>query len=189
MIDSWEAVKEDISGWVIAVEIKLSEWLYNAILANELLTINPDYFELRKPMERRLYEIGRKHCGSQDAFKIGLEKLQLKVGSSSAIREFRRAIKEIVADNHLPDYELALSDDNVTFTNRMKKRQAIVRQTGLIQLKPETYAKAQAAAPGWDIYAFEQQWRAWIAKKKEPPKRPDAAFIAFCRKKGLNPST
>ena len=189
LIDSWEAVKKDGNGRVIAVEIDLSKWTYNAILANELLAINPDYFNLRKPIERRIYEIARKHCGSQEAFKIGLEKLQLKVGSSSALWEFRRSMREIVADNHLPDYELALSDDNVTFTNRMKKRQAIVRQTGLIQLKPETYAKAQAAAPGWDIYAFEQQWRAWIAKKKEPPKRPDAAFIAFCRKKGLNPST
>ena len=186
LIDSWEAVKEDISGRVIAVEIKLSEWLYNAILANELLTINPDYFGLRKPMERRLYEIGRKHCGSQDAFKIGLEKLQQKVGSSSVTKEFRRAVREIIADNHLPDYELALSDDdNVTFTNRTKRHHATIRETGFIQLKPETYAKAQAAAPGCDIYALEQQWRAWIAKKKEPPKRPDAAFIAFCRKKGL----
>ena len=184
LIDSWEAVKEDSSGRVIAVEIKLSEWLYNAILANELLTINPDYFELRKPIERRIYEIGRKHCGSQDAFKIGLEKLQLKVGSSSAIKEFRRAVREIVADNHLPDYALALSDDdNVTFTNRIKQQHATIRQTGFILLKPETYAKAQAAAPKWDIYALEQQWRTWITKKKEPPKRPDAAFIAFCRKK------
>jgi plasmid replication initiation protein len=60
---------------VIAVEIKLSEWLYNAILSNELLTISPDYFNLRKPMERRIYEIARKHCGDQDVFKIGLENL------------------------------------------------------------------------------------------------------------------
>lgn len=184
LIDAWKAVKEDSTGRVIAVEIELSKWLYNAILSNELLTISPDYFELRKPMERRLYEIGRKHCGSQEVFKIGLDKLQLKVGSGSTKKEFRRSMREITTDNHLPDYEIALSeDDNVTFTNRLKKQHAIFRQTGFILLKPETYEKAQAVAPGWDIHNFEQQWRDWIAKKKQPPKRPDAAFVAFCRKK------
>lgn len=185
LIDVWRAVKEDVTGRVIAVEIKLSEWLYNAILSNELLTISPDYFQLRKPMERRIYEIARKHCGDQARFKIGLETLQLKIGSSSALREFRRTIREIVADNPLPDYEIALADDDqVTFTNRAKKHLTTVQQTGFILLKPETYEKARAAAPGWDVHALEQQWREWIAKKKEPPKRPDSAFVAFCRKKG-----
>ena len=185
LIDSWEAVKEDTGGRVIAVEIELSRWLYNAILGNELLTISPDYFNLRKPMERRIYEIARKHCGDQDLFKIGLEKLKLKIGSDSVKREFRRSIREIVTDNHLPDYAIALSDDDeVTFTNRAKKHLATVRQTGFILLKPETYEKAKAAAPGWDIHALETQWREWIARKKELPKRPDSAFMAFCRKKG-----
>jgi len=186
LIDSWEAVKEDTNGRVIAVEIELSKWLYNAILSNELLTISPDYFTLRKPIERRIYEIARKHCGDQELFKIGLEKLQLKVGSSSALWEFRRSIREIVADNHLPDYEITLSDDdNVTFTNRAKKHYAAIRQTGFILLKPETYEKARAAAPRWDIHVLEQQWQEWISKKKELPRRPDSAFVAFCRKKGL----
>ena len=187
LIDSWEAVKEDGNGRVIAVEIELSNWLYNAILGNELLTINPDYFKIRKPMERRLYEIARKHCGSQNLFKIGLEKLQLKIGTKTPIRKLRSQIREIITNNHIPDYELALSDnDIVTFTNCMKQHHVIVSQTGFILLKPETYQRAQAVAPGWDVYALEQQWREWIAKKKEPPKRPDIAFIGFCRKKGQN---
>ncbi|HSA46612.1 MAG TPA: replication initiator protein A [Candidatus Competibacteraceae bacterium] len=186
LINSWEAVKEH-GGRVIAVEIELSRWLYNAVLSNELLTINPDYFELRKPMERRLYEIARKHCGSQELFRIGLDKLQLKIGTKAPLREFRRSIRESITNNHLPDYEIALSDDDmVTFTSRTKKLHAAI-QTCLILLKPETYQKAQAAAPGWDVYALEQQWREWIAKKKEPPKRPDSAFIAFCRKKASCP--
>ena len=189
LIDVWRAVKEDSTGRVIAAEIKLSEWLYNAILSNELLTINPQYFDLRKPMERRLYEIARKHCGSQQSWKIRLDKLQLKAGSSSILREFRRIIREIIADNHLLDYEVSLSDDDmVTFTNRAKKLHASLRQTGFILLKPDTYEKAKAAAPELDINNLEIQWREWIAKKKEPPKRPDAAFIAFCRKKAAHKS-
>ncbi|MCA9184408.1 MAG: replication initiator protein A [Pirellulaceae bacterium] len=28
-----------------------------------MLTLHRDYFRLRKPLERRVYEIARKHCG------------------------------------------------------------------------------------------------------------------------------
>lgn len=51
-------------------------------------------------------------------------------------------------------------------------------------LKTHTYEMARKAAPGWDIYEMERQWREWIGKK-EPPQNTDAAFIAFCRKKVL----
>ena len=49
-------------------------------------------------------------------------------------------------------------------------------------LRTATYERAKQAAPGWDIYELERQWREWIAKKG-PPQKPDAAFIAFCRNK------
>ena len=52
-----------------------------------------------------------------------------------------------------------------------------------IRLKTSTYEKAKHAAPGFDVYALEQGWREWIAKKGENPQNPDAAFIGFCKKK------
>ena len=52
-----------------------------------------------------------------------------------------------------------------------------------IRLKTSTYEKAKHAAPGFDVYALEQEWREWIAKKGENPQNPDAAFIGFCRRK------
>lgn len=51
-------------------------------------------------------------------------------------------------------------------------------------LQTSTYERARKAAPGWDVYELERQWREWIAKKGSPQK-PDAAFVAFCRKKAL----
>ena len=48
---------------------------------------------------------------------------------------------------------------------------------------PETFEKAKRAAPGFDVYYLEQEWREWISKKGERPKAPDAAFIGFCRRK------
>lgn len=61
------------------VEITLSDWVFNAIKAKEVLTLHRDYFRLRKPLERRLYELARKHCGQKDEWKISLDLLQEKV--------------------------------------------------------------------------------------------------------------
>jgi hypothetical protein len=36
----------------------------------------------------------------------------------------------------------------------------------------------------WDVYELERQWREWI-EKKEPPQKPDAAFVAFCPNKTI----
>ena len=52
-----------------------------------------------------------------------------------------------------------------------------------LPLRSETYEKARAAAPGFDVYALEQDWREWIARKGKLPKNPDSAFIGFCRRK------
>lgn len=52
-----------------------------------------------------------------------------------------------------------------------------------ILLKTATYEKARQAAPGFDVYALEQDWREWIAQKGEQPQNPDSAFIGFCRQK------
>jgi hypothetical protein len=49
-------------------------------------------------------------------------------------------------------------------------------------LRTSTYERAKQNAPGLDVYELERQWREWI-EKKGPPQKPDAAFIAFCRKK------
>ena len=54
-----------------------------------------------------------------------------------------------------------------------------------IWLKTETYEKAKQAAPRWDVYALEHEWKEWIAKKGGLSKDPDAAFIGFCKRKAL----
>ena len=122
MIDSWEIVeKSPDDERMIAVEIALSEWLYNAILGREVLTISRDYFRIRKGLERRLYELARKHCSKQPSWKVGLELLHKKSGSSAPLKKFRLNIKLIAKSGHLPDYQLIYSDknDQVTFFNRV----------------------------------------------------------------------
>lgn len=124
IIDRWKIIeKSPTDERMVAVEVTLSEWLYNAVRAFEVLTIHEDYFRLRKPLARRIYEIARKHCGHQAQWVIGLELLQEKAGSKSTLKEFRRALRSIQNDDSLPEYRFALGhDDKVTFYIRDLKR-------------------------------------------------------------------
>jgi len=85
LIDSYAIIEKNPNNdRMVGIEITLSGWFYNAIMSQEVLTISRDYFLLRKPIERRLYEITRKHCGKQKKWSISLENLQRKIGSVSS---------------------------------------------------------------------------------------------------------
>ena len=101
------------------VRIKLSDWTFRAVQSMEVLTINPQYFRLRRPLERRIYELARKHVGDQGRpFKIGLDKLQKKVGSNSPEKKFKFFVKQIAEDGHLPDYVIEMDGTNVVFSTK-----------------------------------------------------------------------
>jgi plasmid replication initiation protein len=180
IIDGWHVVKEDENGRVIAVEIKVSDWFYNAIISNELLTINREYFRLRKPLDRRIYEIVRKHCGDQPEFKIGLDKLHKKIGSTAPLKKLRFQLNKLIKTNHLPDYSLSMADDLITVKNR---RAAKPENLSFGFFAPETYEKAKRAAGRLDVYYLEGEFRDWMAGKAPPKKGYEAAFIGFCKTK------
>lgn len=108
-----------------AVEITISEWLFNAVEAFEVLTIHPDYFRLRKPLERRLYELARKHVGREkDRWSIGMAGLKNKAGSKATLREFRRMVKAIALVDTLPEFGMCVAEgDMVTFNRKVSLRQ------------------------------------------------------------------
>ena len=113
IIERWKIIeKSPDDERMIAVEVTLSEWLFNAVQAHEVLTIHPDYFRLRKPLERRLYELARKHCGQQTMWRIGLALLHEKCGSKAEIKELRRAIREIILADTMPDYSMCIDQEN-----------------------------------------------------------------------------
>ena len=181
LIDSYEIVERSPDDErMMAIKITLSEWLYNAVAGFEVLTLHRNYFRLRKPMERRIYELARKHCGSHEKWTVRLQTLKKKIGTTAPLKKFRFNVRKLVEMNHLPDYKISLVDDVATFTSRRTSaREGNVR---LPRLTPETFEKAKRAAPGWDVYYLEQEWRDWLAKK-ERPENPGAAFVAFCHKK------
>lgn len=50
-------------------------WRHAFRQAGEVLPVSRDYFRLRRPLGRRVYEIGRKHCGGQDKWRISIDSL------------------------------------------------------------------------------------------------------------------
>lgn len=159
-------------------EVVLSDWLIRAIEADEVVTISQDYFRLRRPLERRIYEIGRKHCGNQPQWKIALARLQEKTGSNAPLKKFRLNIREIIKEDNTPFYRLELTrDDMVVFRPRKQKR---VISTGLaIPAWAEEKARQIAYDKGWDYHALEAEWQGFANN----PENPGAAFIGFCKQK------
>lgn len=118
LIDSGRVIEHDKTGKAVAVEVTLSDWLYRSVKAKQVLTLSPDYFRIRKPMDRRIYELARKHCGSQRQWQCTVKTLHEKSGSADTVREFRRTLKTLVESGELPDYKVSVVDDLVTFLRR-----------------------------------------------------------------------
>lgn len=119
-IDSFEILEDerpDGKNRMRAVEITLSDWMYRALVKDRrILSISPDYFKLDGGLERRLYQLARKHVGQQRQWKIGLTLLAQKVGSIQDLRFFKRDLKRIIEADNIPDYRFAISGEtNVEF--------------------------------------------------------------------------
>lgn len=54
-------------------------------------------------------------------------------------------------------------------------------------LPTSAYEQARKAAPGWDIYELERQWRDWM-QGKPAPANPAGAFVNFCAAKARPPA-
>lgn len=120
LISEWRIVEEK-DGRMIRVSVTLPEWLYRSVTSRNVLTISQDYFRLRKPLDRRVYELARKHCGKQSKWEISLDLLRKKAGSTSNLRLFRQAIKSLAQSDELPEYNVHY--DNLTDKVFFKKRE------------------------------------------------------------------
>jgi plasmid replication initiation protein len=107
LLDGWKIIeRHPNNGRMVAIELRLSDWLYNAVLACEVLTLNRDYFRISGGLDRRLYELARKHCGNQAKWTISTKLLHKKSGSRATIVKFREMLKRTAMDDCLPDYRV-----------------------------------------------------------------------------------
>jgi replication initiator protein A len=192
LINRARIVKESRDGPMQEIEIELSEWVFQAVEAQEVLTLDRRYFQLAKPLERRLYELARKHVGQQPGFKIGLDKLRMKCGSQSTLKEFRRLLQSIIDDDkvhdHMPGYSFSIEGEMVEMRSKSPPPASPAHSPSeLLRLKPETYDLGRTYAVGWDIHAIEADWRGWIEQKNIVPRNADAHFLSFCKRRGKYP--
>ena len=175
--------KHGLDGRLLWCEVKLSDWVFNAIRAQEVLTLHRDYFRLRKPIERRLYEIARKHCGQQESWKVSLALLLKKTGSQSPEKRFRQMVRHMAEHDHLPDYTVVFDpeSDMVTFTNRGSMAASLPAAVWEGVLDSEAYHDARQAAPSWDVFYLEREWRRWLGENEIEPKHPPRHFVKFCK--------
>ncbi|QBF34238.1 replication initiator protein A [Thalassococcus sp. S3] len=179
LIESWQIVRKSKGGRMVSVMVTLSEWLYRAVLAKSVLTLNRDYFRLRRPLERRLYELARKHCGRQSEWRISIPVLHKKSGSVSNRRVFRAKVREIIAKDHLPDYTLSEEPGDIL---RVTSRADILDLADGPVLSADTLAQARDLWPGADIYALEARWKAWWIRTGRPRlNSPDRAFLGWLK--------
>jgi len=184
LIESWEIVRKTRAGRMVRVSVTLSDWIYRAVLAKSVLTLSRDYFALRKPLERRLYELARKHCGRQKAWKVSVETLCKKAGSSSPRRVFRAMVREIIKDGRLPDYDLTEEAGDIICVRPKAVVDTVVERVP--HLSQAALDEARVLIPGADVYALEAQWRSmWMQTGRATLRSPDKAFLGWVAKQRL----
>ena len=180
LIESWEISRKTRGGRMISVSVTLSEWLYRAVLGRSVLTLSRDYFRLRKPLERRIYELARKHCGHQDGWRVSVDTLLKKSGSASPRRVFRAMLREMIAADHLPDYTMSEDPGDLI---RFRPRAPLV-QTPPPVISPAALDQARRLMPGMDVHSLEAEWRGvWARTGGQRLRSPDAAFLGWLRKR------
>lgn len=179
LIEGWEIVRKTRGGRMVSVAVTLSDWLYRAVLAKSVLTLNRDYFRLRKPLERRVYELARKHCGRQRSWQVSVDTLLRKSGSNSPRRVFRKMIRDMIAADHLPDYHLSEEPGDII---RVTARDAVLEPGQAPMPGPAALDAARALAPGMDVYALVAEWQSyWARAGRQALRNTDAAFVGFVK--------
>ena len=200
LIESAEYLESEyVKDRMIGVEITLSDWFYNSLVAKEVLTISKDYFRLRSPLERRIYEIARKHdkhIVKSKRWNISLENLRLKSGYTASLKHFKQAIKKICAGKHVPDYDLSLNEKGIVSFTLKDLVSALPEKNDTpvsSPIAPElshalseaNITKAKKAAGRADIYALWDDFRTYNINKGTQLDSVAAAFIGWCKAKKI----
>lgn len=205
-IESWTDLVGDETQQSQGMSLTLSDWFYEGILMDGgLLAIDPAYFSITGGRERWLYRVARKHAGGagEGGFAIPLPTLFEKSGAEGTYRRFKFEIQALARRNDLPGIDLSLELTGREPALRMNRRTLDAPRQGVAaHPKAGTAVPVRSARspplfhvlgddmrerirrnfPGWDLYALQAEFDAWIADAKERvPEDYQAAFYGFVR--------
>jgi len=114
-LDYWKGSQDNKTGepknlWSVG----MSEWLIQGIIQDtNILTLHPGYYSLTSGLEKRLYQIARKHAGKQNfGAMMTMETLYKKTGSSENTRKFAYKVRTIAREEGaLLDYNISVISD------------------------------------------------------------------------------
>lgn len=114
LIGRFKVVSRTVQDKIDQVEIEIPTWVYDGVVTPNgkpsILTLNPDYFLIARPLAKFIYRLARKAAGEGEAF-YRVEDLHYRSGSRLPAHKFHATIKQLVAAakiDPLPDYDLEL---------------------------------------------------------------------------------
>lgn len=183
LIDSGDLVykenEDGSNGRLKYAYVTLSDWVYNSIEANEVLTLNRDYFKLSRPTEKRLYEMFRKHCGNQAKFEISLDKLHYKSGSLMTKAKFRFELKGIAKEQTIPDYNFRITEDDIIVVVKTDYDETHLLDDLPPEVSSDAIEKAKKLLNLSDVSYYVNEFYKFYKSKKAKLLSVDAAFIGF----------
>ncbi len=196
LLESVEVIRQADNGRIIDVEVKLPDWIMDAIEGRSILTMHKNYFRLSKPLERRFYEVARKLCGNREHAEIGLKEFQIRCGSKASLREFKRLVSKVIDKNlkhkHIPQFEFILTDNgnkeailHIYPNQEYLEKKLSVKDSNIatltLRVNPDTINNAKRFFIDGDADYYLKRWRAFVKKNNITVKSPNDHFYTFCK--------
>lgn len=108
LIAGADVISKTDTGRIGTVEIIIPDWMYDAVAMHtnpEVLTVDPDYFLLKKGLARFVYRLARKAAGKGEAV-YSFATVHMRSGSTRPLNKFTHDLRDLISDNSLPGYEL-----------------------------------------------------------------------------------
>lgn len=135
LIGHYKVVSRTTNDTIEEIEIEIPDWVYNGVVTSpggtpSILTLNPDYFLITRPLAKFIYRLARKACGTHGIAEYGFETLYQRSGSAGPFRKFRDTLHKLVETSKtdpLPDFDIhILAGKGGTEKLRMTSRKKVL---------------------------------------------------------------
>lgn len=109
LIENSKVISYADNGRINAVQITVPDWIYQEIVqpgTPDVLTIHPDFFLIDPGIARFLYRLARRAAGKSSAC-WSFKKIYEHSGSVGTLKEFTRILRNLIAKNDLPEYDIS----------------------------------------------------------------------------------